>query len=177
MGYRTGLSNSQYYANAVEIYDFWTQVAKLTPEQACGMLAQADAESSLNPTAFGDKKGDDYTAWGLYQIHTDRAAVIKDATGVDLTTLPSIADQHKAVWWELTNVLLEERALIKVQACTTASEAGSVACQYYERAGAPGQAAKRALRSEQWYEYLSRKPSMRWTQPHEAHKHPHGHKH
>jgi hypothetical protein len=180
MGYKTGLSDSQYYTNAVAIYDFWVQTAKLTPAQACGMLAQADAESSLNPTAYGDKdlKTNEYTAWGLYQIHTDRAEIIERATGVDLTTLPDVMDQHRAVWWELQNVKLEENALEKVRACTTAVEAGAAACKYYERAGAPGQAAKRAARAEEWYEWLTKKPGLRWRPPTEhhhaaAHKHKH----
>lgn len=166
MGYKTGLTDAQYYTNAVAIYDFWTQVAKLTPAQACGMLTQADAESSLNPTAFGDQN----TAMGLYQIHLDRCAVIKKGCGIDLTELPDVQTQLRAVWWELNNVLLEERALERVKATATASEAGSVACTYYERAGAPGQAAKRAARSEQWYEWLSKKPGLQWPKVQDHHR-------
>jgi len=37
-----------YYANAATIYQFWLE-SGLTPAQACGLLAQADSESSLDP--------------------------------------------------------------------------------------------------------------------------------
>ena len=58
-----------YYASAATIYKFWLANG-FSPAQAAGLLAQADAESSLNPHAVGDHD----QAFGLDQWHSSRAA-------------------------------------------------------------------------------------------------------
>lgn len=148
------MTNTTYYANAKTIYDFWIDVG-LTPEQSCGMLAQADAESSLDPKAFGDKGH----AYGLHQIHMDRIVLIRDGNsvydgcGIDISTFPPLEDQLNGVWWELQNS--KHKALAFIQSAKTATEAGSLACQYYEVPGAPGQLEKRGVLAQKWFDYFN----------------------
>ena len=96
-----------YNDKAEKIYKFWL-AAGLTPAQACGLLAQADAESSLNIAAVGDHG----QAFGLNQWHGARAEAIRNGCGVDLTGLPPLEDQLKAAWWELRHT--EKHALDKI---------------------------------------------------------------
>jgi hypothetical protein len=51
---------------------------------AFGMLAQAEAESSLDPNARGDHVKGEPTAFGLYQRHKARLAAIRGAKGIDI---------------------------------------------------------------------------------------------
>src|SRR5271157_4636720 len=72
---------------------------------ALGMLANAEAESSLDPAAEGDHVGSGAgrvaTAFGLHQWHADRIAAIKAGSGIDIVTFPPVEIQAEAVWWEL----------------------------------------------------------------------------
>lgn len=138
-----------YYANAATIYQFWL-AAGFSPAQAAGLLAQADAESSLNPNAVGDHD----RAFGLHQWHDARAAAIRKGCGVDVTRLPPLADQLKAAMWELQHS--EHAALVHIEAAKTAYAAGYAAARFWERPASTGQYAKRGDKAEAWSAYFSK---------------------
>ncbi len=140
-----------YYAAAATIYSFWLS-AGFSPAQAAGLLAQADAESSLNPQAVGDHD----KAFGLFQWHGVRAAAIKRGFGIDVKTLPPIEDQLKAALWELNHT--EHGALMRIRMARTAYEAGHDACRYWERPGSTEQYAKRGDKAESWAVYFTKHP-------------------
>ncbi|MGO8738058.1 phage tail tip lysozyme [Rhodoblastus sp.] len=140
-----------YYAAAVQIYSFWLDNG-FAPAQAAGLLAQADAESSLDPKAIGDHD----KAFGLHQWHSDRAAIIKRGCGIDLTKLPPLADQLKAALWELEHP--EHGALAKIKAAKTAYDAGYAAARFWERPGSTLQYAKRGDKAEVWATYFAKHP-------------------
>lgn len=144
-------SLNDYESSAVTIAKFWTG-AGLTLAQACGLLAQADAESSLNPKAVGDHD----EAFGLDQWHGSRAAAILKGCGVDLTRLPPLADQLKAALWELENT--EKAAFAKIRATRTAYDAGYAAALYWERPSDPAQYEKRGNKAEVWLMYFEKNP-------------------
>lgn len=145
------VTQAAFYQTAATIYKFF--VAKgLTPDQACGIVAQADAESSENPKAVGDKDH----AFGLFQLHVDRITLIKAGTGIDIHALPSVEDQCAGVWYELNHS--EKRALTQIKAQKTAYDAGFVACRFYERPGSIAQWAKRGGAAQKWAEYFAAHP-------------------
>jgi Phage tail lysozyme len=139
---------SKYYDNAEQIYQFWLSVG-LTKPQACGMLAQADAESSLNPSAVGDKG----KAFGLHQLHADRCELIQKGCDIDITKLPSLEDQLKGVWWELQHS--EHHALAEIKTAITPYDAGAIACKYYERPAAATQQQYRGKKAQNWFSYFN----------------------
>ena len=118
-----------YYNAAKEIQAFWLSVG-LSPANALGLLAQADAESSLNPKAIGDNG----KAFGLHQLHMDRVLVVRDGDkyhpgcGIDISKLPSIADQLQGVWWELQHSEKHALALLRLE--TNAYGSGAAGCAY-----------------------------------------------
>jgi hypothetical protein len=145
------MNQAAYYATAAQIAKFWLD-AGLTLPQACGLLAQADAESSLNPKAVGDHG----QAFGLNQWHASRVHAIKKGCSVDLTKLPSLADQLKAALWELNGPESHAFTLIKQQ--VTAYDAGFVACRTWERPASVAQWPKRGGRAQEWFEHFGKNP-------------------
>jgi hypothetical protein len=139
-----------YNDRAATIYKFWL-AAGFTPAQACGLLAQADAESSLNETAVGDHG----QAFGLHQWHSSRVEAIREGCGVDLSKAPGLADQLKAALWELQHT--EKVALEKIMAARTAYDAGHAAARYWERPGSTAQYARRGDAAEKWATYFARR--------------------
>lgn len=129
------------------------QALGLTLQQACGVLASIQGESSFNPKALGDKGH----AFGLCQIHADRAMLIRDGDGhkipgcgIDLLTLPPVEEQIKAIWHELNHT--EKFALAKLRATTTAYDAGFAFCKYYERPAKPDvDCPKRGTWARDWF--------------------------
>ena len=114
------------------------QAFGLTLQQACGVLASIQGESSFNPKALGDHGH----AFGLCQIHADRAKLIRDGDGanipgcgIDLLALPPVEDQIKAIWHELNHT--ERFALGKLRQTNTAYDAGFAFCKFYERPAKP----------------------------------------
>ncbi len=141
-----------YHAAAATIYKFW-RGAGFSPAQAAGLLAQADAESSLNPNAVGDHD----QAFGLHQWHGPRAAAIKGGCGIDVTKLPPLVEQFKAALWELEHT--EHGALVHIRAAKTAYGAGYAAARFWERPGSTEQYAKRGDKAEAWAVYFSKHPA------------------
>ena len=148
------LPMEQYYINADIIFRFFLDV-RFSAAQAAGMVAQADAEASLDPTAVGDAG----KAFGLFQLHADRAALVCNGNkqypgcGVNVQTLPSVSAQLEAIWHELRHS--EKHALSEILATQTAYDAGFAACLYYERSGIKTQAAKRGAKAETWLKYFA----------------------
>ena len=150
------LTETQYYANAREIHAFW--IAKNeTAIFASAMLAQADAESSLDPCAIGDN----HEAFGLHQLHMDRIRLIRDGNGtwpgcgIDVSALPPVAKQLVAVWWELQHS--EMHALKMIREAKTAYDAGFAACAFYERPASPRESDKRGKRAMFWTSYFQQR--------------------
>ena len=139
-----------YYANAAVVFKFFTDRG-LTLEQACGVLAQADAESTLRPAVVGDHG----EAHGLFQLHEERTAAIKRGCGIDVA-IANVAQQCAAVWWELQHS--EHRAYRALLAAITADEAGQVMCRLYERPASALQPAKRGQCAEKWKVYFLKNP-------------------
>lgn len=140
-----------YNDKAALIFKFWL-AAGFSPAQAAGLLAQADAESSLDPKAVGDHK----QAFGLHQWHGSRADTIKAGCGIDLTKLPPLEDQLRAALWELQNA--EKDALAKIKEASTASAAGYAAARYWERPGSSAQWTKRGATAANWAAYFAGHP-------------------
>ena len=142
-------------ANAHEIYAYFLgrsapSGVKLSPWHAAAFVEQADAESSFAPTVRGDYG----EAFGLFQMHDDRIAAIKRATGIDIVATPTVEKQLEGVWWELTHPELIH--LNQILKAANAYDAGYLACKLWERAGAPGQPAKRGQGAQAWLAYLNR---------------------
>ena len=112
---------------------------------ACGMVAQAEAKSSFRTWALGDHED----AYGLWQIHEDRSKTINNGCGVDLRALPGVADQCKAVLWELTHI--EKAALVQITSPgISAYDAGFAAAKSYERPKSKDEWDKRGQRAAYW---------------------------
>lgn len=141
-----------FYAAAATIHKFYISNG-LTSAQACGLLAQADAESSLNPAAVGDRG----QAFGLHQWHPARIDAIRNGCGIDLRRLPPLEDQLKAALWELNHT--ERRALVAIKAAKTAYDAGYAACRYWERPAGAAQYARRGARAEAWEAWFAKHPA------------------
>jgi hypothetical protein len=140
-----------YNQRATKIYKFWLANG-FTPAQASGLLAQADAESSLDPKAIGDHG----QALGLDQWHTSRVDAIRKGCGVDLSKLPPLEDQLKAALWELQHT--EKPALARIKATTTAYDAGYDAARFWERPASTAQYAKRGSAAEKWAVQFGKHP-------------------
>jgi hypothetical protein len=137
------MDKKAYQAAAATILEFW-MAHGFTFEQACGLLAQADAESSFNPKVVGDRG----LAFGIHQWHADRIDAIKRGCGVDLRKLPPLADQLTAALWELTHT--EKRAAAAIKETTTAYDAGFAGCRFWERPASPAQYSRRGQKAEAW---------------------------
>jgi hypothetical protein len=108
-----------------------------TAEQAAGIVSNLKSESNLNPSAVGDGG----KAYGIAQWHPDRQAKFQETYGKPITE-SSLQEQLEFVDWELKHT--EARAGNKLKNAKTASEAGSIVSQDYERpADKLGEAAKR----------------------------------
>ena len=147
-----------FFALGARIFNQWKICGVINPF-ALGMLAQAEAECSLNVKAIGDSG----TAFGLHQWHADRCAALAAGCGVDPRKDPPVEAQVNAAWWELTHI--ETAALAKIRAAETAKDAGIAACVFFERAGAPLQAEKRGAAAERWADLFQAHPDLLTQNP------------
>jgi hypothetical protein len=123
---------------------------------ALGFVANAEAESSFDPNAVGDKGAGG--AYGLYQRHYDRIIAIRDGVkdahgkvvkpglGFDLRALViaranTMQNDVEAAWWELQSFSFYGFAAIPAQG--TAHGAAAQICATFERAGAEFAADRR----------------------------------
>jgi hypothetical protein len=146
-----GSEAAAYTDKAALIYKFWL-AGGFTPAQACGLLAQAEAESALDPKAV-DAHGQ---AFGLDQWRAPRVDAIRTGCGVDLRTLPPLEEQLKAALWELQHT--EKHALNQIKATKTAFDAGYAAARFWERPAHVAQYAKRGAAAEKWAAYFAKHP-------------------
>ncbi len=148
-----------FFGNATAIVAAW-KAYKVSNPFALSMLAQAEAESGLDPAAKGDHEKlpggalGEPTAFGLHQWHGPRIAAIKAATGIDVAALPPIASQIGAAWWELTS--LPWVGMKAIQSQETAYGAAMQACALFERAGALDAATRRGQMAERWSVHFAR---------------------
>jgi Phage tail lysozyme len=114
-----------------------------THQQAAGIAASFQAESSFNPGAVGDNG----RAYGLGQWHPDRQAAFAQWAGHDIRQ-STMDEQLGFAHFELTQG--NERAAGQALAQTsTAAEAGAVVSKRYERpADREGEAGRRAASAE-----------------------------
>src|SRR5271155_3331800 len=110
----------QFFINAALYYNSWRKLG-CPPCFAEGMLANAEAESSLNPAAVGDIG----LAFNLHQRHNKRVLAIIKGTGIDLKSERDIIKIVEATSWELGT--LEHPAFVEISKATTAYDAG-IAC-------------------------------------------------
>jgi hypothetical protein len=141
-------------AMAWQIYDYFRAPGRMKDFQSCGMVAQARGESNFVAHIMGDNGH----AYGMFQLHADRAKLICDGglgykgCGIDVTTLPPADKQLEAVWWELQHS--EHSALKAILATANVYDAGFVACQKYERPANHIDWDKRGKFAQEWYSYF-----------------------
>ncbi len=139
--------NAAQKATAATIRSFWQNYA--SDAVAIGFVANADRETSLDPTAIGD----DDTAFNIGQWHWQpRGEAILKGCGIDVRTA-SLENALIAMHWELTTT--ETAAWAKIEACTTAETAAQSICEYYERAGAQNALARSAALAMMWAAYFA----------------------
>jgi len=103
-------------------YNFWVGKG-LAPHQAAGMAAQEVAESGGRAHVVGDGG----QAFGLYQHHPDRRALILAKAGIDMNK-PDANTQREGAYWELMNA--EHGARQRLFASKDADEAGRAATEF-----------------------------------------------
>lgn len=124
-----------------------------TAQQAAGIATNLDSESGLNPGAVGDQG----SAYGLGQWHSDRQEAFKRWSGHDIRG-SSLEEQLNFVQYELTRGA-EQFAGKMLARATSAGEAGAIVSRFYERPGnVEGEASARAGQAQNWYDaYLGDK--------------------
>jgi hypothetical protein len=142
-------SDTAFFAAAREVFEQFRGYG-LPIAGSLGMTANAEAESAFKIDIIGD----DGSAHGIFQWHSDRIAAIKKAIGVDIATAPPIDEQCAAAFWELQT--LPALGLAQLRAVTTASEAGIAGCQFFERAGAAEAAERRGAMALRWSIYAAK---------------------
>jgi hypothetical protein len=161
-----------FFANADACFAAW-KAKGVSNAFALGMLANAEAETSLNPNAKGDyidvngerlpwsshPKGTP-TSFGLFQWKAARLKVIKDGCGIDLITAvmmgkATIQQSVDAAWFELNGPM--SKARIAMEQMRTASGSATEACALFELAGASGAGERRGSMATRWTEYFAKK--------------------
>lgn len=114
-----------------------------TYNQACGIVANLQAESGVNPAQAQYNGGPGY---GIGQWELPRQMLFKSWSGQDIHG-SSLDQQLAFVQYELTNT--ESQAGAHLKQTTTAGEAGASVCRFYERpADTEGQAKYRCQLAE-----------------------------
>jgi hypothetical protein len=153
------ISMPQYYALAKESFEFW-QVNGFTDFEALGIVANEDAESSFISSAVGDNG----TAFGNFQWHDDRCALILNGNdkiagcGINVKTDFVHAHQLQACLFELNN--FETHALAMLKVTTNAYDAAASFCNYFERAGSPNAMNVRGAKAVKWAAYFGVKNNV-----------------
>ncbi len=155
----TTLEGLTFFGNAAAILAAWRAHAA-SIAFALGMLAQAEAESSLDPNAKGDHVKGEPTAFGLHQWHAGRLNAIKAQHGADILAdvkagRGSVQIQIDAASWELDTFAYYGKKAI--ESASTAYMAAHQACALFERAGAADAAARRGAMAERWAVYFQKK--------------------
>lgn len=129
------------------IYNFFVDNG-FTKEQACGIVANVQAESGFDINNVGDGG----LARGLFQMHPDRRNVIWEGSHHDMKH-GDITEQCKGALWELQHVeLLAHR---KLKDAETAFQAGYNMCRYYERPASHLEWTKRGQIAVKWFNHFN----------------------
>ena len=160
-----------FFANATAIFKAWKAKGCGNP-MALAMVAQAEAESSLDPNTMGDyvdAQGKRLawsahptgtpTAFGLYQRHPSRLEAIKAALGIDIVAAVkagrnTVENDVEAAWWELK--VFPYLGLAAIESQGTSYGAAIQACALFERAGAANAAQRRGAMAERWSAHIAR---------------------
>lgn len=114
-----------------------------TYNQACGIVANLQAESKVNPSQAQYGGGPGY---GIAQWENPRQMLFKSWSGRDIHG-SSLDQQLGFVQYELTNT--ESQAGSHLKQTNTAGEAGASVCRFYERpADINGEADRRCQLAE-----------------------------
>jgi hypothetical protein len=148
------ISGSQRDQNALQMYRALRQ-SGLSRAAAIGIVANADAESSMNPGSVGDGGA----ARGYFQHHGDRRKAIFDATGINMGDPKlSPSDAVKGLLWEMQSSGDggARKAWRMLQNVTDPREAAAIMSLYYERPAAQSlEARKRAGIASGWAKRLN----------------------
>jgi Phage tail lysozyme len=102
-----------------------------TKEQACGIIANIQAESTFN---FRNDTGDGGRAYGLCQWHEDRRPLFQTKFGHPMKPESTFEEQVRYITYEMKNGgPLEKQAGAELAAATTPGEAADKVCRRYER--------------------------------------------
>ena len=135
-------SPDEQLANAHAIFDYFKPL--IGQNGALAAVVNAFCESSLTPKAIGDHD----QAFGLWQLHPDRIALIVKGCGIDIQKLPPVADQCEAIWWELQNP--EHHALSLIRSSVNSHDATQAWAQFYERPASKTEPIRRAGLAASW---------------------------
>ena len=161
------LEGVTFFGRAREIVSAW-KAHGVSDAFALGLLANAEAESSFDPNAVGDKHTGG--AYGLYQRHYDRIMAIRDGVkdargevvkpgrGFDLKALVlagrnTLQHDVDAAWWEFNAFSFYGLRAMQVQ--STPYGAAAQCCATFERAGAANAADRRGLMAERWASWFA----------------------
>lgn len=117
-------------SNESTIYKFLTGTMGLNTAAACGVLANIEAESSFNPTVYGDSG----TSYGICQWHNGRFTSLKNWCNNNGYNYQTINGQLNYLQYELKNSYLSVWNKLKTvsNSATGAYEAAYYWCYYYE---------------------------------------------
>lgn len=116
-----------------------------TKEQAAGITANFVAESGLNPS----RQGDNGSAFGIGQWHSDRQKAFAQWSGHDIRG-SSLMEQARFAQFELTKGS-EQAAGAMLRSAQTAGGAAAIVSHYYERpADQAGEAYRRGELAQSW---------------------------
>lgn len=117
-------------SNEATIYKFLTGTMGLNTAAACGGLANIEAESSFNPTVYGDNG----TSYGICQWHNSRFTNLKNWCSKNGYNYQTINGQLNFLHHELKNSYPSVWNKLKTvnNSNTGAYEAGYHWCYYYE---------------------------------------------
>jgi Phage tail lysozyme len=134
-------------ANASQVTQM-LMVKGWTADQAKGIAANLEMESSFNTSAEGDKVNGKFTAYGIAQWHADRQRKFKEIMGKDIRG-SSLEDQVSFVDWELRNS--HRAAGNKLKNARGAGASAEIVSRGYEiPARADWDAARRAKLAESY---------------------------
>jgi len=140
-----------FYTRAARVYKKWLSLGVPVPF-AVGMLTAAEADSHIMPFNR-DLKDNTIVGWGLYSWPADRAKVIKNRMGVDVSSEQSLERQCEAAWWELTAIETQTRDLILK--ATHAADAATLIAGLYDGVTDLGETARRQEMANLWTVWLT----------------------
>lgn len=122
----TSIEAVEINANVQESYNFWKSKG-FSHEQAAGIVANEQKESSCNPKAVWDSGA----AHWIFQWHDPRRSSIETQFGKKVLEMTHV-QQLEAAYWEMTQTS-ESKVMEPLKSAKTAREAGAIFSKIYER--------------------------------------------